>query len=174
MKSSKFLLPVVVGVLVAGFAMFVGARSLQFPNLQSRPSKGVQVVPGTLEVSGVGKTTTLSAFKGKVIVLNFWATWCPPCVAEMPHFVAIANAYPNDVVVVGISMDETAEPVAPFLKKNKITYPVGMMNAGFADTFGTLPGIPATFILDRNMQIVKRVVGYQSFSDIAALIKPYL
>ncbi len=174
MRSSKFLLPAAVGVLVIGFAVFIAARSFQFPNLQSRPTKGIEVVSAPLQISGVGRTFALSSFKGKVVVLNFWATWCPPCVAEMPHFVGISNAYPDDVVVIGISMDESAEPVGPFLKKHKITYPVGMMNAGFEETFGQLPGIPATFILDRQMRIVKRVVGYQSFTDIDALIKPYL
>ena len=174
MRSSKFLLPAAVGVLVIGFAVFIAARSFQFPNLQSRPTKGIEMVSAPLQISGVGKSLAVSSFKGNVIVLNFWATWCPPCVAEMPHFVGISNAYPNDVVVIGISLDETSAEVLPFLKKYKITYPVGMMNAGFEETFGTLPGIPATFILDRQMRIVKRVVGYQSFTDIDALIKPYL
>jgi len=174
MKSSKFLLPVIIGGLVLGLAVFVAARAFQFPNMQARPQKGGQIAPSTLKISGVGKSFDLSAVEGKVIVLNFWATWCPPCVSEMPHFVAISNAYPKDVVVIGISMDEDSAPVAAFLKKHNITYPVGMMNEGFEAVFGTLPGIPATFILDRNRQIVKRVVGYQSFTDVDALIKPYL
>ena len=174
MRSSRFLLPGFVGVLVIGFAVFVAARSFQFPNLQSRPTTGTEVVSAPLQISGAGKTLALSSFKGKVIVLNFWATWCPPCVSEIPHFIGISNAYPKDVVVIGISVDDTSDPVLPFLKKHKVSYPVGMMNAGFEKTFGTLPGIPATFILDRQMRIVKRVVGYQSFTDIDALIKPYL
>jgi thiol-disulfide isomerase/thioredoxin len=174
MKSSKFLLPIVVGVLVLGFAVFIGARTFQFPNMQARPEAVLKTVPGNLKISGLSKTVELSAFEGKVVVLNFWATWCPPCVSEMPHFVAISNAYPKDVVVIGISLDEETAPVHAFLKKHKITYPVGMMNDAFGDTFGALPGIPATFILDRKLQLVKKVVGYQSFSDVDALIKPYL
>jgi len=174
MKASKFLGFVIGGVVLLGVATLIGAWSLQFPNMQSRPQKSGQIAPANLRVSGVGKPFDLSSVEGKVLVLNFWATWCPPCVSEMPHFVAISNAYPKDVVVIGISMDDDSAPVAAFLKKHKITYPVGMMNDGFLATFGTLPGIPATFILDRNRQIVKKVVGYQSFTDVDALIKPYL
>lgn len=174
MKLSKFFLPVVVGFLVCGLAVFVAARSFQFPNMQLRPEKGTQIVSGNLKISGLGKSLSLADFEGKVIVLNFWATWCPPCVSEMPHFVAISNAYPKDVVVIGISLDDDIAPVVSFLQKHNITYPVGMMNDGFSETFGNLPDIPATFILDRNRHLVKRVVGYQSFTDVDALIKPYL
>lgn len=164
----------IITALISGFA-FIAAKSLQFPNMQKQVQSEVKLVPKTLPVSGVsGKSLTLGDFEGKVVVLNFWATWCPPCIAEMPHFVALSNAYPKDVAVIGISVDEDAAVVRAFLTKNKISYPIGMMDPAYERVFGNMPGIPTTFVLDRQLRVVKRVIGYQSFSDMDAVIKPYL
>ncbi len=103
------------------------------------------------------KEVRLSDLKGKIAVVNFWATWCGPCVAEMPHFQKVADRYKKqgDVVFLAISIDEDKPVVRPFLERNRYTIPVAYDNDA-ARAF-KVEGVPTTFILDRN--------GVIQFSD---------
>lgn len=176
MRLGSRFLPILIGGLVVVFAVFVGAKTVQFPRLTPPyPTSAKAILSDGLYVDGVSSSAiAFSSFKGKVVLVNFWATWCPPCVAEMPHFSAIANAYPKDLVVVGISVDNPPTPVKQFLKRHAVQYPIGLQNEGLQRVFGELPAIPTTFVLDRELRVVTRVIGYQSFSDLDTLIKPYL
>ena len=103
------------------------------------------------------KEIRLSDLKGKVAVVNFWATWCGPCVAEMPHFQKVVDRYKkqSDVVFLAISIDEDKPVVRPFLEKNRYTIPVAY-DDNAAKAFN-VDGVPTTFIVDRN--------GVIQFSD---------
>ncbi len=101
-----------------------------------------------------GKPISLSQLKGKVVVLNFWATWCPPCVAEIPDFIATHEKYrERDVVFLGISLDQSVVPVGRFVKAKKIPYPIMMGTPQVVAAYGNFQAIPHTVILDREGHI---------------------
>ena len=123
-----------------------------------------------------GKTVKSSDFKGKVVLLDFWATWCGPCRAEIPSFIALQDKYRKDgLVVVGVSLDEEGPSVVkPFMKRNKINYPIVMADTRIADLFGGVEGIPTTFVIDRDGKIAAKHVGLTSKSAFEKEIKPLL
>ena len=109
-----------------------------------------------------GKDVALSSFKGKVIVLNFWATWCGPCKAEIPAFVELQNTYGKDgLVVVGYSVDDDAPKARAFMNEYKINYPVllGLGREDVQEAFGPIWGIPASFIISRDGKVCKKHLG---------------
>jgi thiol-disulfide isomerase/thioredoxin len=108
-----------------------------------------------------GKDVSLTSFRGKVILLNFWATWCGPCKAEIPGFVELQNAYKNDLVVVGYSVDDTAAQARAFANEFKMNYPIllGEGREDVQDAFGPIWGIPASFIISREGKVCKKHLG---------------
>ena len=123
-----------------------------------------------------GKKVSLSSFKGKVILLNFWATWCGPCKAEVPAFVELQEKYKNDLVVVGYSVDDDAPKAAAFAKEYKVNYPIllGEEREDVQDAYGPIWGIPASFIISKEGKVCKKHLGIatkaQFEKDIKALI----
>ena len=108
-----------------------------------------------------GKQLSLSAHKGKVVLLNFWATWCGPCKAEIPGFVELQQQYKNDLVVIGLSVDDTAEKAKPFVDQYKVNYPIvlGLGRDDIQDAYGPIYGIPASFLISRDGKVCKRHLG---------------
>jgi thiol-disulfide isomerase/thioredoxin len=108
-----------------------------------------------------GADVSLASFKGKVIVVNFWATWCGPCELEIPWLVELQDTYPDDVVVLGISIDDSAEMLKPYASKMKMNYPVlvGVDRQDVQDAFGPLFGIPVSVFIDREGRIARRHSG---------------
>lgn len=123
-----------------------------------------------------GKTVQLSDFKGKVVILDFWATWCPPCRAEIPHFVELQKAYADKgLVIVGISLDQGGvDTVAPFAKANGINYPIVLGDEELTSKYGGIEGIPTTFIVDQKGNIVNKFVGFTEKSVFEDEIKKLL
>lgn len=91
-------------------------------------------------------------FKNKVLLVNFWATWCAPCIVEIPWFTEFQQKYgPQGLQVIGISLDETgSKDVTPFVQKHKMTYPILLGDDKTAELFGGILGLPTTFLVDRN------------------------
>jgi thiol-disulfide isomerase/thioredoxin len=108
-----------------------------------------------------GKDVSLTSFKGKVILLNFWATWCGPCKAEIPGFVELQNAYKNDLVVVGYSVDDKPDQARAFANEFKMNYPIllGDGREDVQDSYGPIWGIPASFIISRDGKVCKKHLG---------------
>jgi len=107
-----------------------------------------------------GHKLTLSDFKGKVVLLNFWATWCAPCRSEIPHFVEMQNKYgPQGFQVIGISMDDDAKPVREFYQEYKLNYPVAVGDDKLAERYGGVLGLPINFIIDREGRIYAKHLG---------------
>jgi len=120
-----------------------------------------------------GNEVSLSDFAGKVIVLNFWATWCPPCRTEIPDFVEIYNKYKDmGVVFLGVSLDEDREALEKFIYDYKINYPIVLDNQddNVAVNWG-VNAIPTTFFLDSNGNVVGSQVGQMSKSRLETVIK---
>jgi len=123
-----------------------------------------------------GKTIHSSDFNGKVVVLDFWATWCPPCRAEIPGFIELQKKYQTQgLVVVGVSVDQAgSDTVKSFAKKLGVNYPVVLTDAKIDAAYGGIDGLPTTFIIDRTGHIVKQHVGFTEKSEIEREIKPLL
>lgn len=109
-----------------------------------------------------GQPLSLSDSKGKVVLLDFWATWCPPCVAEIPHFKELYAQYKDKgFEIIGVSLDqEGVKVVGPFAKKNAIQYPIVIGNDQVTRSYGGIRGIPTTFLIDRKGKIAQKYVGY--------------
>lgn len=123
-----------------------------------------------------GKTVSLSDLKGKVVILDFWATWCPPCVIEIPHFIALYEQYKDQgFAMVGISVDrEGVSVVKSFARKYQVNYPILMADGQVANAYGGITGIPTTFVIDSAGNIRHKYIGYQDKAvfetDIKALL----
>lgn len=108
-----------------------------------------------------GEKVTLSDYKGKVVILDFWATWCGPCRKGIPDLISIQNDYKDDVVVIGISLDQqnTKARVPSFVKSMGINYPIVYFNNKVINDFGGVRAIPTTFIIDQKGNIVNKMIG---------------
>lgn len=107
-----------------------------------------------------GKTLQLSSLRGKVVLLDFWATWCDPCREEIPHFVELQQKYGNQgLQIVGVSMDDSIDPVRPFAQKFQINYPVVMGNATIGELYGGVLGLPIAFMIGRDGRIDQKHIG---------------
>jgi thiol-disulfide isomerase/thioredoxin len=123
-----------------------------------------------------GVDVHLSAFKGKVILLNFWATWCGPCRAEIPSLVELQEQYKDDLVVLGLSVDDTAEKLLPYAAEFKMNYPVLVGNGreDVQEAFGPLFGIPVSVIIGRDGIVAKKHSGIATKEQIEREIKTLL
>jgi thiol-disulfide isomerase/thioredoxin len=128
-----------------------------------------------------GKVVSSDQLKGKVVVLDFWATWCPPCRMEIPGYIDLQKKYGSDgLVIIGASVDDDdsgrVEMVRKFMQKMGMNYSVVFPEAAMVSTFGDPQGIPATFIIDRNGKVVDHKVGAEPEADfekrILAVLKP--
>lgn len=108
-----------------------------------------------------GKTVKLSDFKGKIVIVDFWATWCPPCRKGIPDLVSIQKKFKKDVVVIGISLDaeKTIKDVPEFVKNYKINYPILYGDEKVVVDYGGIQSIPTTFVIDRKGNVVDSHVG---------------
>ena len=123
-----------------------------------------------------GEEVSLSDYEGRIVFVNFWATWCGPCKAEIPGFIDLQNKYKDDLVILGISVDrrQTRNRVAPFAKDYNINYPVLFTDGKIEKDYGGINGIPTTFILDRELNIAQEIVGYRSDAVFEQAIKSLL
>jgi cytochrome c biogenesis protein CcmG, thiol:disulfide interchange protein DsbE len=107
-----------------------------------------------------GATLQLSAYRGKIVLLDFWATWCEPCRQEIPHFVDLQNKYgAQGFQIIGVSMDDGPEPVQAFSRQYKMNYPVILGNAKIGDLYGGVLGLPIAFLIDGDGRIRVRHIG---------------
>jgi len=108
-----------------------------------------------------GREVRMSDLEGKVVLVNFWATWCKPCTIEIPWLIELQKKYgEKGFTVVGIAMDEEgAKVVAPYAQQAKVNYPIWIGDEEVATKFGGILGIPTSFLISKNGQIVERYLG---------------
>jgi len=110
-----------------------------------------------------GSSYSLSDFRGKMLILNFWATWCPPCKKEIPDFIELYDKYSDQgLVILGVSVDQGGWLITKeFADKSSINYPVVMANRDIVYKYGSVQSIPTTFIIDPEGRIAGEFVGYR-------------
>jgi peroxiredoxin len=124
-----------------------------------------------------GRDVNLSSFKGKVIILDFWATWCGPCKVEIPGFVELQTRYKEQgLVVLGVSVDDPIEKLKPFADHYKMNYPVlvGLGREDFQDQYGPLWAMPTTFVIGRDGKVCTRHTGFKKKEEFEKEIKGLL
>jgi cytochrome c biogenesis protein CcmG/thiol:disulfide interchange protein DsbE len=123
-----------------------------------------------------GRDVSLRDFRGKIVLLDFWATWCPPCIQEMPHFAELYDSYKADgLEVIGIALDRGgASVVKPFVEEREIDYLTLIGNDEVTQAYGGVRGIPTTFIIGRDGTIFKKYQGYREKSVFESDIKELL
>lgn len=123
-----------------------------------------------------GHEVSSASFKGKVVVLDFWATWCPPCREEIPGYVDLYRKYGQDrLAIIGVSMDQAGPSVvAAFVKKFGVTYPVVMADDSIVTAFGGMEAIPTTFLIDQQGRIRDKKVGAEPTEEYEKKIKSLL
>ncbi|WP_456407797.1 redoxin domain-containing protein [Caldithrix abyssi] len=126
-----------------------------------------------------GNEVSLSDFKGKVVFVNFWATWCPPCRKEIPAFIELIDQYGDDgFVILGVAVDprefQNVDKVKPFAKEMGINYPVVYDTKGVSQLYGGIRSIPTTFVINREGKVVGRIVGSRPKDVFEGIIKDLL
>jgi thiol-disulfide isomerase/thioredoxin len=140
------------------------------------PGQGKEAAPNFKLKNAAGKAVELSKLNGKLVVVNFWATWCGPCRAEIPGMLDVYEKYRGKgLEIVGISVDQDGwDVITPFVKKLNITYPVVLGNGEVTDAYGGIDAIPTTFFVDRNGRVLQRHVGYMSKDDFEKAVRSFL
>jgi len=118
------------------------------------------IAPDFTRIDMSGRPLRLEQFRGRVVLLNFWATWCGPCIEEIPVFSRWQRRYGDArLQVIGVSMDDDESAVKRFLAKHDVPYPILMGDAKLGKSFGGVYGLPQSFLIDAHGRIVFRNVG---------------
>jgi thiol-disulfide isomerase/thioredoxin len=124
-------------------------------------------LPDFAKITSEGDSLISGSLHGKVTLVNFWATWCGPCVIETPELVALQEEWEDrDFQIVGVSMDEEGfDAVGPFADDFKIQYPLVLDDGALADEFGGVYALPTTFVVDSEGMILHRFIGIFPFEE---------
>ncbi len=165
-----------LAIVLAVFLLLLGCQKSKAPEEVAMP--GAKAPSFTLRGLD-GRPISLDALKGKVVLIEFWATWCPPCRASIPELEALYKEFlGKDFELIGISIDdpEAREDVKRFVKEYNMPYPVAIDDGRVSKVYGVV-SIPTLYILDRDHKIVKHYFGYSRglkdtlASEIRALLK---
>jgi thiol-disulfide isomerase/thioredoxin len=190
----KKSLLVIIAVLAVIAATYLADRATRQPrkgvlsvsagNSAANP-KAAKPAPEVTLKDLDGKDLSLAQYKGKVVLVNFWATWCEPCQVEIPWLIEMQQKYAaKGFTVLGIAMDEEgASVVTPWVQKERfdvngtksqMNYPIVIGNDAAADKFGGLLGYPTSVLITRDGKIVKRITGLISYEEISKSIESQL
>jgi thiol-disulfide isomerase/thioredoxin len=181
--SLKFSMTVVL--LAAAAAGFVGCKSGGSQAAGLGTEKSLPNEPEVTFKDLQGKDVSLASLKGKVVIVNFWATWCEPCQAEIPWMINFQKKYADKgFTLLGVAMDEEGKSVVePYVQKTQfdvaghpmtMNYPIVLGDDDLAAKFGGLLGLPTSYVITREGTIAKRYIGLASEGDLDKLIQSLL
>ena len=176
-KGRNPLALVVVAVVAAGMLYF-GFHTARRSGTDHAPGVlgyGTPAPNFTLEALD-GKNVSLADFRGKAVLVNFWATWCGPCKIETPWLVELQNEYGSQgLQVVGVAMDDSGkDDIAKFAKDMGMNYPVLLGKEAVGDAYGGVPALPESFFVGRDGKIIDRIIGLKGRGEIEDSIKKAL
>lgn len=164
MKNRALVTAVMVVIVISGVYLYMKKHP---KNVESLPKKGGPAHPmvqaPSFHLKDVsGNKVVLADYQGKAVVLNFFATWCPPCRTEIPGFVKIYDRYrEKGLEIIGISLDNDAEKVLPeFITEHSINYSVAIGTRDVIEQYGGIQSIPTTIFIDRNGDITNIHMGF--------------
>ena len=158
----SFIILIAVIVVVGGIILLQGSKDNPGMTEQGSTSATSSTVAPDFSLPKIGGGMgSIKDYHGKVVVLDFWATWCGPCKAEIPDFIALQKMYGDKgLQIVGIALDEQAK-VESFVREYGINYPILIGTDAVSQTYGGIEGIPTTFIIDREGKIITSFVGFR-------------
>jgi thiol-disulfide isomerase/thioredoxin len=174
--SNGFTTLIIAGVAILALVV-LGLAGNRSGSKGGEPAGGPRTghaAPALAGKSTDSKSVSLADYKGKVVLLNFWATWCGPCRQELPSIAALHEKYKDrGLVVLGIASDETPEPVNEFLKENPLPF-TNVYNTNEIKQAYAIQALPTTVLIDKEGQMVFDIDGYNPNLDLGALVEKYL
>jgi len=162
-----------IAIIALGIAGFYAGRYTRssggaavLPQVNAGPGPGVKFVKNPAAVAELtlktldGRTLNTRDWKGKVTLVNFWATWCPPCREEIPDLIKLQERYKGQLQIIGVSSDEgPVEEVAKFVAEHRMNYPIVMETPELTKAFPGIFALPTTFVIDQEARTVQKHVG---------------
>jgi len=185
MKKTILILTIVIAATIVVYVADKATRVHTSAAMRPAAMKAGASAPDMSVKDLDDKSVTLADYKGKVVLVNFWATWCDPCREEIPWLIEMQDKYgPKGFTVLGVAMDEEGKPVvAPFVAKERydvkgeklpMNYPIVIGNEGVAEKFGGLLGYPTSVLISKDGKQIKRVTGIINEEEISKLIEGQL
>ncbi len=173
MNKSK-LVP--VAVFIAFLVALVMIRNAGPAAVSVQPIGQRRIAPSFSLEDAKGEDVKLAGYQGKVVLLNFWATWCEPCNLEIPWFIDFDRKYRDQgLAILGVSMDESGwNAVRPFIHAKNMNYPVMLASRQMAEQYGGVDALPTTFIIDRSGNVAAKYIGVPNRSTYEAKIQQLL
>ena len=170
----KWLIAATVLTLAGLFGIHSVRRSYS-SNRLTQPMQEQRLAPDFALPQLDGSELRLSSYRGKVVLLDFWATWCAPCREETPGFIELQRKYSSrGLQIIGVSMDDGPEPVHVFYQEFQINYPIVMGNAKTGELYGGVLGLPIAFLIARDGHIYAKHMGATNSSVIEKEIQTLL
>jgi thiol-disulfide isomerase/thioredoxin len=181
---------ILIGIAAVGLLALLFWADKRFPAARNQEAKTAESVSAsqveTVPIKDLqDHDVSLADYKGKIVLVNFWATWCEPCQIEIPWMMEFQKRYgPRGFTILGVSMDEDGKKaVAPFLEKSRfdldsqkqaMNYPILLGNDAIAAKFGGILGLPTSMLFSRDGQKIKTITGLVDHDDLAKAIEGQL
>ncbi len=185
--DAKWMTVIVVVIVLVGLIIYTGRDMFAEPAAAGRASAPAsQNAPASEELVAApdftlkdinGNDVSLKDYRGKLVFVNFWATWCGPCRAEIPAFVNLIDTYGKDgFVILGVSVDSPKDikKIPAFMEQMKINYPVLLATEKVRMEYGGISSIPTTFVINQEGKVLGRIVGARPHEMFENIIKKYL
>jgi peroxiredoxin len=176
MQSSTFFRNVLLGAALASAVLLVYFVSPSRRTVGTKAATGRKAAPDFTLEDSTGQPVRLADYKGKVVLLNFWATWCGPCKVEIPWFMEFEKSYRDrGFAVLGVSMDDDGwQAVKPYLAAQRVNYRIALGNDRVSELYGGIDSLPTTVLIDREGRVASVHLGLVSRSEYTTEIQQVL